>query len=298
LERVGLELLLDDLPQSVHAILCGRIDAVLEARGSLLHVPANGRVVGGWKVFLDGTLGARTACLHRPYADAPGATGMLTNDPAEVLARMEAAQAAGLQICVHAIGDAANDRALDLFAELARRHPGRAGEPRHRIEHASVLSPAAVERFAELGVVAAVQPLFLRSEHTWLGDRLGAERLGGVYPFRSLVEAGVIVAGSSDAPIEQPDPLAGIHAAVDRFGVAPEQRLGVEQALALYTIDAARAQHREHETGSLEVGKRADLVVLDRDPRAVPVEELASLEVQRTVIGGQVVHDRLATTPS
>jgi predicted amidohydrolase YtcJ len=106
------------------------------------------------------------------------------------------------------------------------------------------------------------------------------------------------VAGSSDAPIEQPDPLAGIHAAVDRFGVAPEQRLGVEQALALYTIDAARAQHREHETGSLEVGKRADLVVLDRDPRAVPVEELASLEVQRTVIGGQVVHDRLATTPS
>jgi predicted amidohydrolase YtcJ len=293
LERVGLELLLDDLPQATHAICCGRIEAVVEARGSRLHDPGRGRRVGGWKVFLDGTLGARTACLHRPYADAPAAVGMLTNDPAEVLARMEDALAAEVQICVHAIGDAANDTALDLFAELARRHPGAAADRRHRIEHASVLAPAIVERFAELGVVAAVQPLFLRSEHGWLGDRLGAARLGGVYPFRSLVEAGVIVAGSSDAPIEQADPLAGIHAAVDRFGIGPGEALDVDQALALFTIDAARAQHREQETGSLEVGKRADLVLLERDPRAVPVEDLPTLSVQRTVIAGEVVFDRL-----
>jgi predicted amidohydrolase YtcJ len=292
LERYGLELLLGDLPQATHTILCGQLDAVLDARDGPLHDPAAGRRVGGWKVFLDGTFGARTACLHQPYADAPDQQGMLTNDPAGVLARMEAAHLAGLQICVHAIGDAANSRALELFAELLARHPV-ATAPGHRIEHASVLAPGDVERFAELGVMAAVQPLFLRSEHSWVGERLGADRTERVYPFRSLVAAGVVVAGSSDAPIEEPDPLAGVHAAVARFGVAPAEALTVEQALRLYTADAARAQRRDAETGAITVGKRADLVVLSADPRRVPVDQLAAVGVERTVVAGRTVHDAL-----
>jgi predicted amidohydrolase YtcJ len=291
-ERFGMQLLLDELDQSSHAILCGQLDAVLETRSSPLHDPTAGRQVGGWKVFLDGTLGARTACLHHPYADAPDTSGMLTNDPADVARRMEQAHLAGLQICVHAIGDAANHQALDLFGELLDHHPvGHAGHG-HRIEHASLLGPAEIERFAELGVSAAVQPLFLRSEHGWLGDRLGPERLTGVYPFRSLLDAGVVVAGSSDAPIEEPDALAGIHAAVDRFGVAPEQALTVEEALRLYTADAARAQRREHETGTIAEGMRADLVVLSRDPRAVTVDAVLGLTVERTIVGGRVVFER------
>lgn len=293
IERWGMELLLEDLPQATHAILCGQLDEVLATRESPLHDPAAGRTVGGWKVFLDGTLGARTACLHQPYADAPGTRGMTTYDPADVAWRMEQAHLAGLQICIHAIGDAANGRALDLLADLLARHPVAPGGHGHRIEHASVLGRADVDRFGELGVMAAVQPLFLRSEHHWLEDRLGADRLPGVYPFRSLRAAGVVVAGSSDAPIEEPDVLAGVHAAVDRHGISPEEAVTVNEALRLYTVDAARAQRREAETGTLTEGKRADLVVLGADPRAVAVGELPDVGVERTVVGGRVVFDRL-----
>jgi predicted amidohydrolase YtcJ len=293
-ERWGMELLLDEFPQATHAILCGQPDAVVAARESGLHDPAAGRRVGGWKVFLDGTLGARTACLHHPYADDPATSGMLTADRSDVARRMEQAHLAGLQICIHAIGDAANREALDLLAELLARHP--APGHGHRIEHASVLSPFEIERFGLLGVMAAVQPLFLRSEHRWLGDRLGTDRLPWVYPFRSLRQAGVVVAGSSDAPIEEPDALAGIHAAVHRYGIGPEEALTVEEALRLYTVDAARAQQREDETGRLRAGARADLVVLSADPRTALVAQLPEVSVEVTVVGGRVVFDRTRQT--
>jgi hypothetical protein len=293
LEWVGLQLLLDELPQATHAILCGRdVDTVLSARATPLHDPAAGRRVGGLKLFLDGTLGARTACLHHPYSDDHRGRGLLTLDLAEAARRAEAAHVAGLQVCVHAIGDAAVSRALDLFADLLARHPA-AGHG-HRVEHASVIAGRDVDRFAELEVAAVVQPLFLRSEQGWLGDRVGPERLRRTYPFRSLLDAGALVAGSSDAPIEDPDVLAGIAAAVTRHGIVPAEAITVEEGLDLYTRAGAAAQHRLDEAGTITPGKRADLVVLAADPRAVPVDRLAALGVERTVVAGRVVHDRRA----
>lgn len=145
--------------------------------------------------------------------------------------------------------------------------------------------------FYELGVTAVVQPLFLRSEHGWLDTRLGEERRRSAYPFRSLVDAGARLAGSSDAPIEEPDVLAGVQAAVTRHGFVDEQALTVGEALAAYTTGSAFAQRRESDTGALAEGMRADLVVLSADPMSVPAGELSLIEVRRTVVGGAVVFD-------
>lgn len=292
LESVGMMIFVDDLWLGSHAVLCGEPMKAIDARtSSSLHDPEQNRVVGGVKLFLDGTLGARSACLHSPYTDAPSELGWLVLDPAVAAARMEAAHLAGLQVCIHAIGDAANEVALDLFADLAARYPDGSGtSPRHRIEHASVLDEASAARFAELGVVAVVQPLFLRSEAGWLGERLGSDRSRQTYPYRTLRDAGVVLAGSSDAPIEAPDVLAGMTAAVTRHGFEPGQALTAAEALEMYTVGGAVAQQREHEAGRLAEGYRADLVVLSSDPTAVPPEKIAELDVGLTVVGGRVVH--------
>jgi hypothetical protein len=289
LESVGFELLLQRFPQATHAILCGQVDAVIAARGTGLHDPQAGRRIGGVKLFLDGTLGARTACLHEPYDDDATARGFLTLDLGDAARRIEAAHLAGLQVCVHAIGDAAVGQALELLAEVLARHP--ATGHGHRIEHASVLDERSIDRFAALDVAAVVQPLFLRSEHGWLGDRLGGERLRRTYPFRSLLDAGALVAGSSDAPIEEPDVLAGIASAVTRHGIEPGEAITATEGLDLYTRAAALAQRRLDETGTITAGKRADLVVLADDPLRVSAASLTSITVERTVIGG-VVHHR------
>jgi predicted amidohydrolase YtcJ len=292
LESVGMMIFAEDMVLGSHAILCGDPARAIDARtSSSLHEPQNNRVVGGVKLFLDGTLGGRSACLHHPYHDAPGQNGWLTIDPAVAAARMEAIHLAGLQICVHAIGDAANSVALDLLADLQARHPASDGQgPRHRIEHASVLDEAAAERFAELGVVAVVQPPFLTSEAGWLADRVGPERSPRTYAFRTLLDAGVTLAGSSDAPLESPDVLAGISAAVTRHGFEPSQALTAAEAVAMYTRGGAIAQQREHLAGSLREGHRADLVMLSQDPTAVPPDRIADIDVLLTVIGGGVVH--------
>jgi predicted amidohydrolase YtcJ len=296
LESVGMMIYADHLPLGCHSILCGDPARAIDARNSsTLHDPADNRMVGGVKLFLDGTLGGRTACLHQPFADAPGQRGWLTIEPELAAARMETIHLAGLQICVHAIGDAANALALDLFSDLLERHPAAPGQgPRHRIEHASVLDEQSAERFAELGITAVVQPLFIRSEAAWLCDRLGPERSRRTYPFRSLLDAGVVVAGSSDAPLEEPDVLAGMAAAVTRHGFEPAQAITAAEALDAYTRGGALAQQREHLTGRLAEGLRADLVILSADPTAVPGEQIADIDVCATVVGGEVVYQ----TPS
>jgi hypothetical protein len=293
-EVAAMELLLDELPAASHAILCGTVPRALAARDTALHRPELGRRVGALKIFLDGTLGARTACMHAPYHDAVDRSGYLTLDLRTAADRMEAAHLAGLQICVHAIGDAANDQALDLFDALLRRHPpDHAGDaPRHRIEHASVLAPDSIARFSEIGVIAAVQPLFIRSERDWLADRLGPARRAHAYPFASMLRAGVTLAGSSDAPIEDPDPLAGMLAAVTRHGFETEESITAEQSLRMYTSDAAFAQQREDETGVIAEGHRADLTVLSSDPLRTGPDSLTSVEVALTVFGGRLTFAR------
>jgi predicted amidohydrolase YtcJ len=202
---------------------------------------------------------------------------------------MRAAHEAGLQICVHAIGDAAVERCVRLYERLLAERPR--PDHRHRIEHASLVPPELAPELARLGVAVSTQPLFVHSEKDWLHRRLGAARARHVYPLRALVEAGVLVAGASDAPVESPDVLHAIQCCVTREGFETHQALTPARALDLFTRNAARLQFEEAEKGSLAPGKRADLVVLSASPLAVAPDRIAGIRVLRTVCGGRVTHD-------
>ena len=291
LEAIGWSLLLDRVPFDVQTIVIGASAvAVADLQATALHDPTQRRRLDAVKIFLDGTLGGRTACLHRPYAD-DGGCGMRTLEPEAAYARMLDAHVAGLQVCVHAIGDRANADAADLFARLLAEHP--VTGHRHRVEHASVLDPATVDRYGELGVSAVVQPISIESERQWLASRLGADRIERVYPYRRLLDAGVVVAGSSDAPIEDLDVLEAMACAVDRRGIGPAQSITATEALALYTTGAAWVRRTEADAGRIEVGQRADLAALS----APPSGDNTDVEVLVTIAGGHVVHDRRPLLP-
>lgn len=297
LEALGWSVLVDQVPFDVQTILIAPDpSAVYEARDGPLHQPERGRRVDAVKLFLDGTLGGRTACMHHPFSDHP-ATGLATLGEDEARRRIEAAHLAGLQVCIHAIGDRANRQAADLLGSVLDAHPG---EHRHRVEHASVLDEATIERFATLGITAVVQPINLRSESHWLRRRVGDERLDRTYPFRRLLDAGVPLAGSSDAPIEATDVVAAMAAAVDRTELAPAQAITGAEALALFTTGGSRARRTEDRLGRLAPGLRADLVVLDRDPSTAASRDLAGTRVLATVIGGHLLHrdPTLSDTPT
>jgi predicted amidohydrolase YtcJ len=289
LEAIALQLLLEAVPFSTFAILVGRsVDAAVAARRSPLHDPENGRRVGGFKIFSDGTFGSCTACMHEPFCDRPGERGMMTLADDEIRARMRAAHDAELQICVHAIGDRAVERCIDFFEELLAASPR--ADHRHRIEHASIVPAAQIARMAKLGICVSTQPLFIHSEKDWLHRRLGAARARDVYPLRALLDGGVRVGGASDAPVESLDVLHAIQCCVTREGFEPQQALSPYEALQLFTSGAAWIQREEAEKGTLAAGKRADLVVLSADPLGVDPNCIADLRVLRTVTGGRVVH--------
>jgi predicted amidohydrolase YtcJ len=290
LEALAMQMLLDVAPFTTYAIVAGRtIDAAVALRDTALHDPPAGRRVGGFKIFADGTFGSCTACMHEPFTDHPEHRGYLTLDEGEILRRMHDADAAGFQICVHAIGDAAVARCVDLLERLHAERPDT--ERRHRIEHASIVPPALAARMARLGIAVSTQPLFIHSEKRWLHARLGPERARHVYPLRALLDAGVLVGGASDAPVESTDVLHALQCCVTREGFEPQQGITTLEALRLFTADAARLQHEEHEKGPLVAGKRADFVVLDANPLAVPPDRIAGIRVLRTIVGGRVVHD-------
>jgi predicted amidohydrolase YtcJ len=290
LESLAMQLLLDEVPFTTYAILVGRsVDAALAARETPLHDPAAGRRVGGFKIFADGTFSSCTACMREPFADRPGERGFLVHDEDAILARMRAAHLAGLQVCVHAIGDGAVARCVALYERLLAEHPR--PDHRHRIEHASLVPPDLIRRIARLDLCVSTQPLFIHSEHTWLHRRLGAERARHVYPLRALVDAGVVVAGASDAPVESTSVLDAIQCCVTREGFETHQALSAWEALCLFTRDAAYVQHEDDEKGTLAPGKRADLVLLSDNPLAVAPERIAEIRVLRTVVGGRAVHE-------
>lgn len=290
LETIAMQLFLADVPFATYAILIGRsVDAAIAARATPLHDPVAGRRVGGFKIFADGTFGSCTARMREPFADRPGERGLFAHDAGESLARMRSAHAAGLQICVHAIGDDAVARTVDLYERLLAESPR--ADHRHRLEHASLVPPDLVTRIARLGIAVSTQPLFLHSEKTWLRRRLGADRARHVYPLRSLLDAGILVAGASDAPVESLDVLHAIQCCVTREGFEPQQALTPLEALRLFTRDAARIQFEEDEKGTLAPGKRADLAVLSGNPLACAPGRIADLRVLRTVAAGRVVHD-------
>jgi predicted amidohydrolase YtcJ len=290
LESLAMQLLLDDAPFATYAILIGRsVDAAIAARATSLHEPAAGRRVGGFKIYADGTFGSCTAYMHEPFADRPDTRGFLTHDENELFTRMRAAHAAGLQICVHAIGDAAVERCVALYERLLAQLPRH--DHRHRIEHASLVPPDLISRIARCGLYVSTQPLFIHSEKAWLPWRLGAQRARHVYPLRALIDGGVVVGGASDAPVESTEVLHAIQCCVTREGFETHQALTPVEAVRLFTRDAARLQFEEHEKGTLAPGKRADLVALSENPLTVAPDRIADIRVLRTVAGGRTVYD-------
>lgn len=289
LEALAMSLLLDVMPLSLYSIAIGKSAASAAAlRSTALEDTAAGHRVGGFKIFADGTFGACTACMQEPFSDQPERSGFMVHDDEEIYRRMREAHLADLQVCVHAIGDEAARRCVALFERLLARHPR--ADHRHRLEHASILDRETIARIAELGLFVSTQPLFIRSERGWLRKRLGAERAGRAYPLRDLLQAGVVVAGASDAPVESTNVLQAIQCCVTREGFEVQQAIGAPQALRMFTLDAARAQFQESSKGSITPGKRADFAVLDGDPLAVPAEEIASIRVLRTIAAGREIY--------
>jgi predicted amidohydrolase YtcJ len=242
--------------------------------------------LGYLKAFMDGTLGSQTARM----LDGTGVQITSRDDLAEILRR---AAPAGWPVAVHAIGDLANREALDAFEET--RDAWAPLGLRHRIEHAQLLAPEDVSRFASIGVAASVQFSHATSDRD-IADRFWPGKTDGAYAFRSLLDSGAVVANGSDAPIEELDPLAGILAGVlrtidDRPAWHPEQALTVEQAFQATCVTPAWLSYDEHRRGKLVPGYLADLVVLDRDPFEHPPEELAEVQVVATMVGGRWTHN-------
>jgi predicted amidohydrolase YtcJ len=238
--------------------------------------------------------------MLEPYADDPRTRGIRRIPVEELDALVLAADRAGLQVAVHAIGDAANREVLDAF-EKAARETGRRGA-RHRIEHAQVLSPNDIGRFAKLGVVASMQPTHATSDLRWAEDRIGAKRAAeGAYAWRKLLEAGARIAFGTDFAVEPLAPIEGLYSTVTRqsreppFGPAggwiPSEKLTLADAIRLYTTGSAYAEFTENDKGTLEVGKLADLVVWDRDLFHTPEAKLLEAKPLLTVVGGRVVFE-------
>lgn len=254
--------------------------------------------LGHVKLFADGALGPRTAAMLEAYGDEPANTGILLLDRETVLEAGIRASEAGLALAIHAIGDRANHEVLAGLAAL-RQHEAENGLPplRHRIEHLQLLHPDDVARPAELDIIASMQPSHAPSDMP-MADRYWGRRSEFGYAWKSQLRAGARLAFGSDAPVESPDPFLGLHAAVTRRrldgspspeGWVPQERLEITEALAAFTEGAAFAAGAENEQGRLEPGFFADLIVVDRDPFACPPEELPSVRVLGTMVGGEWV---------
>lgn len=258
--------------------------------------------IGALKAFADGSLGSSTALFGEPYLSDTTTRGL----PSDILmdGRLESwalrADRAGLQLAIHAIGDSANQRVLDLFETIIARNPR--WDRRFRIEHAQHIRPADFARFARLGVIASVQPYHAIDDGRWAEGRIGPERCRTTYPFRSFLDHGVITCFGSDWTVGPLNPLEGIYAAVTRRttdgknpgGWIPQERITVEEALRAYTVTNAYAAFEERDKGSIVPGKFADLVVLSKNILTIPPEEIARVVVDLTVVDGTVVYQREA----
>ncbi|MEM5515665.1 amidohydrolase [Henriciella sp. AS95] len=244
------------------------------------------------KLFVDGALGSRGALLIEPYSDRPDTSGVEILDLYTLPVLMQKAEKEGVQLAIHAIGDLANRRILDAYEEL-----GYGPDLRWRIEHAQVLASEDIARVGELGLIASMQPSHAIGDLKFAPARLGMDRLGGAYAWKSLIDSGAIVAGGSDAPVEVGSPLIEFYAAVARKdlegnsgeGWHPEEALSREEALKLFTSNAAYAAFMEDELGTIEAGKLADFTVFDRDLLTVPEAEILDAQPVMTVVQGEIV---------
>jgi predicted amidohydrolase YtcJ len=257
--------------------------------------------VRSFKVLADGALGSRGACLLAPYSDKPTTAGFLTIEPAWMLRLAERVSKTDFQVNTHCIGDSANRFILDVYGRFLggdSHSQGQGNSKRWRIEHAQVVSSADMPKFRQYGIIPSIQPTHCTSDMPWAGERLGAERIGTAYAFRTLHEQYGKVALGSDFPVEDINPLYGFHAAVARQdaqnkptgGFQSEQALSREVALRGMTIDAAFAGFEEHLKGSLELGKLADMVILEEDVMTARHENLRRVQVLYTILGGKIVY--------
>jgi predicted amidohydrolase YtcJ len=251
--------------------------------------------VRSFKVVSDGALGSRGAELTAPYADAPGERGLQQVSDADLDRLVRSARAKGFQVNVHAIGDRAVHRVLDVF-----EHAGVTREERFRIEHASMIAPGDLPRFAALGIIASIQPVFVGEYSRWSDDRVGPARMGWVLPTRNLLESGAKVAFGTDyTASDSGDPISTLSGAVMRqsldgqppAGWHNEQRIDVDQALRLMTMGPAFAAFQEHDLGQISVGRYADFTIVSADPHKVAGADLRALSVRMTVVAGRVTFD-------
>ena len=253
---------------------------------------------GGLKGFSDGSLGSTTALFFEPYKDAPDTRGVLFDQMLPegiMLKRVLPADAAGLQVMIHAIGDRANAIILDLFKEVAEKNGPR--DRRFRIEHAQHLRPADIQRFGSQQVIASMQPYHCADDGRWCDKRIGPERSKGTYAFRSLLDSGAVLAFGTDWAVAPLNPMKGLKAAVTRQtldgknpgGWVPEQKITLEEAIRAYTVGSAYAEFQDQVKGSLAPGKLADVVLLDRDIFQINPADLDQVKVALTIVDGKVV---------
>src|SRR4029453_5922978 len=256
--------------------------------------------MGGVKLYADGALGSRGAWLKRPYADKPDTRGLQFLSDEELRDQAGKAAAMGFQVAVHAIGDAANSQVISTYEGLSRQY-GR--DRRWRIEHAQVVDPADIPRIAKAGIIASMQLTHQTSARLMVEKRLDPARLAGAYAWRTIEKSGAVLAFGSDFPVESPNPFPGLSAAISRQdpkrqppgGWRPQERGSFETPLAGFPRNAAYAGFAEDRIGSLEPGKWADFVLVDRDPTRVDPQALAATHVLQTWVAGKRVYERAAS---
>ena len=285
--------------------LIGYADGLKAARGITAEQPVLWRYddrlrLAGVKLYADGALGSRGAWLKRPYADKPDSRGLRFLSDAELRDQTNEASARGHQVAVHAIGDAANAQVISVFEEMSRKWgPKR----RWRIEHVQVIDPADIPRLAKAGIIASMQPTHQTSDRLMAEKRLDPPRLEGAYAWQTIARSGARLAFGSDFPVESPNPFPGLSAAISRQdmngqppgGWRPQERVSLAQALDGFTRGAAYAGFAEDRIGSLEAGKWADFVIVDRDPTQVDAQALGRTEVLETWVAGKRVFAKVAS---
>ncbi|MFQ5797326.1 MAG: amidohydrolase [Bacteroidota bacterium] len=287
-----------DFPVRLYVAIDGSDTATYEfyfERGPEISLFDNKLTVRALKLWADGALGSRGAALIEPYVDEAGNRGLTRTSEEELLRKCVEALDHGFQVFTHAIGDRGNHIVLNVYEKALKER--QTNDYRFRVEHVQVLHPDDMLRFRELNIIPSMQPTHCTSDMYWAIDRLGPDRIKGAYAWRSLLDSGVIIPGGSDFPVESPNPLWGIYAAVTRQdhrgwpegGWYPEQRMTIEEAIRSFTIWAAFGAFEENLKGSIEPGKLADLVVLSKDIVTIAPREILTTEVLMTMVGGNWV---------
>jgi predicted amidohydrolase YtcJ len=251
---------------------------------------------GALKAVTDGALGSRTAALLEPYSDDPSSTGIFTYDPEKLRAMAIERDKAGFQLAFHAIGDRANRIALDVFAAVAKTNGPR--DRRDRIEHAQVVAPMDFQRFAQLKVIASMQPSHQTTDMRWAEDRIGSERIKGAYAWATMLKNGVRLAFGTDYNVEPISPFRGLYACVTRErpeggprnGWERQEKISLEDCIRAYTSGSAYAQFEEGKKGELKTGEYADFIILSDDLTKIPPSQFTKVRVLRTVVGGRTVY--------